>query len=764
MKKIFRLTGFFILIFISYTCEKEYIEPIDIFDTEDLDDPYNLDLGASQGLDTLFVNADRIIETEDGYHIKGTLFSKSLVGIIPVTNGDFKITTDESVSSLKSGFSADFSTFDFTGYGTADFPQVGIMKYSEIDDVPGSYVYYNTGKIFKEESDISQLPLIDERYYFRYKIDDPKKGKEFKNKKASFKLREFYMDAHDPATLFIGDYYSKNSKGVKRLVAEEIGIGLSANELWEFNPYQYSDRLEEAVDGTGFYSINGGVYISGIVPIKKYQVKILGQAVINTSYSSLGNLDIFERGFDEASFQMAANGKLLFDNKLVTFLPGLDTIELGRATLLAELGDDGNAIRMAGEYSNDYLKDFITEKRLKYISFNEKQGVMYLRCTEDLDDFIVYLEENVSFSIPGLGSKELAKSVFKVTKDQVEVSGIITLPYDIGDVEVIGRINADGSFLLKGTANCSVNFGNGLSYNAVLDVEISNEGVVLYGKIDMPYNIGEVEVEGGLTSDEIYLGGRFETSIGFPTDVYLQSDMLLTMSSVAGINLEGEVSLPAGIGDVSVSGEITSQGMELTGEIGSGININICGVKIKTNEEMFLTLSSDIGCIFHGSAKLPFDLGDLILYFTLEANNGISMHGHLTSNIFGHDIDLAVCGTTTTGYCSSYTDLLDINSGVYLDGKMSFPGNKFDLHGSINSSDFHLGATIKEDFGDWGVLYDVYAETTINVSKSGISTSGKLHACINYLFDSDCDSIDADININGSPFFSCTIFGVHVSF
>src|SRR6056297_1431336 len=463
MKNFYRLTGFFLLIFISYTCEKEYIEPIDIFDTENLDDPYDLDLGSSQGLDTLFVNADRIIETEDGYHIKGTLFSKSLTGIIPVTNGDFKITTDESVSSLKSGFSADFSTFDFTGYGTADFPQVGIMKYSEIDDVPGSYVYYNTGKIFKDESDISQLPLIDERYYFRYKIDDPKKGKEFKNKKASFKLREFYMDAHDPATLFIGDYYSKNSKGVKRLVAEQIGIGLSANELWEFNPYQYSDRLEEAVDGTGFYSINGGVYISGIVPIKKYQVKILGQAVINTSYSSLGNLDIFERGFDEASFQMAANGKLLFDNKLVTFLPGLDTIELGRATLLAELGDEGNAIRMAGEYSNDYLKDFITEKRLKYISFNEKQGVMYLRCTENLDDFIVYLEENISFSVPGLGNKELAKSVFKVTKDQVEVSGIITLPYDIGDVEVIGRINADGSFLLKGTANSSVNFGNGLS-------------------------------------------------------------------------------------------------------------------------------------------------------------------------------------------------------------------------------------------------------------------------------------------------------------
>lgn len=802
MKKLIRYLVYSTLIFAAYTCQTDYIEPVDIFATEDLNNPYEVDLGNISGLDTLFVNADRIIETDDGYHIKGTLFSQTMSGIIPITSGDFSIATNESIASIKKGFKADFSSFSFNGYGTANFPDLGIMEGTEIEDIPGSDVYYNTGKIFKEESNITLLPLKDERYYFRYKIDNPKKGKEFTIKNSSFKLREFYLDAYDPATLFVGDIYSKNLKGVKRLVAEQVGIGLSVHELWEFKPHEYSERLEEAVEGTGFENINGGIYISGIVPLKKYPVKVLGEAVINTSFSNLGTMDFFTRGFDDASFQMAANGTLFFNNKLVTFLTSVDTIELGKATMQVEFGDNGNSIRMAGEYTKDYLKDVIGSERLKNISLNEKHGMMYLRCTEDLDDFIIYLEEDVSFSVPGLGSKELAKSVFKVTKDQVEISGIMSLPYGIGDVEVLGQINTDGSFLLKGTANSSidigggmsyaaeleveisnngvalkgtldmpydigninvegrinldgtillkgsfsssVNLGNGLSYAVVLDIEISNSGIALSGSINLPYDIGNVEVAGGITADEIYLSGTVDAEIGFP-DINISSSLKVEISSNTGVLLEGNASLPVGIGDVSVLGEITSSGLLLSGEISSGINIHVGSIDIKSNAAMSLTMSTNTGVTFTGEVSLPMNIG----YANISASitsGGISFTGNMGSsiNIAGYpafNADMSVTASTSMG--------------ISLYGQMKIPGGFgwVTLGGKVTSSSFTLTGSLNDIGVDFG-FGSINIDFDFVVSNNGIDVAGDSEFCITLGIDplsyDACTSFGVDINNVGT--------------
>jgi hypothetical protein len=720
-------------------------------------------------------------------------------GIIPITSGDFSIATNESISSIKKGFKADFSSFSFNGYGTANFPNLGIMEGTEIEDIPGSDVYYNTGKIFKEESNITLLPLKDERYYFRYKIDNPKKGKEFTIKNSSFKLREFYLDAYDPATLFVGDIYSKNLKGVKRLVAEQVGIGLSVHELWEFKPHEYSERLEEAVEGTGFENINGGIYISGIVPLKKYPVKVLGEAVINTSFSNLGTMDFFTRGFDDASFQMAANGTLFFNNKLLTFLTSVDTIELGKATMQVEFGDNGNSIRMAGEYTQDYLKDIIDNERLKNISFNEKHGMMYLRCTEDLDDFIIYLEEDVSFSVPGLGSKELAKSVFKVTKDQVEISGIMNLPYGIGDVEVLGQINTDGSFLLKGTANSSidigggmsyaaeleveisnngvalkgtldmpydigninvegkinldgtillkgsfsssVNLGNGLSYAVVLDIEISNSGIALSGSINLPYDIGNVEVAGGITADEIYLNGTASASIGFPPNVYIQSSLRIQISSITGVLLEGSANLPVGIGTVNVLGEISSTQLLLTGDISSGIDIHVGSIDIKTNAAMSLTMSSIAGVIFTGDVSLPMNLGYASITASITPGDGISFTGDLGSsiNIAGYpafSANMSVSASTSTG--------------IYLYGDMKFPGGLgwIYIQGYVTSSGYSLSGGLNGVDIDF-VIVSLSTDFSVGISNTdGVVISASGEGCVGVSPLEICVDGGVDVNIN----------------
>ena len=68
MKKLF--TGLLpVLIIVSISCEREIIDPIDIFATERLTNPHSLNLGSAQGLDSLYVNADRIITTPTGYQI-----------------------------------------------------------------------------------------------------------------------------------------------------------------------------------------------------------------------------------------------------------------------------------------------------------------------------------------------------------------------------------------------------------------------------------------------------------------------------------------------------------------------------------------------------------------------------------------------------------------------------------------------------------------------------------------------------------------------
>ena len=389
MKRLLLLILILPVLFLS--CSKEEVEPIDIFENEELTTPVDLKLGNDAGLDKLFVNSERIIETSSGYHIKGTIFSQSVSGIIPVTSGDFTFNTDPSSPSAKG-----FAGLDFKGYGTAPFPSEGLFSISEIDEIPGSEVYYNTGKIFKEESKltINHLPLIDDRYYFRYRLDKSGKGKEYRMKKITIKLKEYYLDGRDPAALFTGDIYSQSTTGIKKLIVEQGIAGISANELWNFEPYSFSQNLETIVGGTGFEKMNGGITLSGIIPIKKYPLKILGQAVINTSFSKNGPLDFFERGFEDASFRIGVNGQLFFTNELVTFLTGVDTVSLGKATLQADFSDDSFSMRMAGEYSNNILDRFLGDQMMKFIPVNSGTGIMYLRATEDPDDFIVYIEEN----------------------------------------------------------------------------------------------------------------------------------------------------------------------------------------------------------------------------------------------------------------------------------------------------------------------------------------------------------------------------------
>jgi hypothetical protein len=723
-----------LMIILISSCEKEYIRPIDIFATEELTDTFNLELGQN-GDDILMVNQDRIIETASGYHVKGTIFAKSGSGIIPVTSGDFKITTRLPVSNLKSGFGG----FDFKGYGTANLPTAGLFSISDISQIPGSEVYYNTGRIFKSQAEINHLPLLDERFYFRYQIDKADGGREYRMKKIILKFREFYLDARDPAALFVGDVFTESAPGVRKQIVEDMAVGISANELWKFNPYEYSDNLEKVSGGTGFESMNGGISLSGIIPVKKYPVKVLGQAVINTSFSSKGSSDFFERGFDEASFRIGVNGELFFTNSLVTFLTGVDTVKLGKATLQAEFSDENSAIRMAGEYSDNVLEQLLGKTMMKYIPVNSREGLMYMRFTDDPDDFVIYVEEKISMQVPGLGITPLSNAIFRVTKSEVRLTGVINLPFGIGEVEVTGLLRKDGSFLLKGTADCIVNIGAGMNYNASLDMEVSEKGISFSGEMAFPYGIGKVEVEGGLSTDELYCSGNVRSAIPFPVNAGVKSNLLLSVSTKNGIILEGGIDLPGGIGIVNVTGILNSDELLLGGKINSGVGINLGNVDLKTNGSMELVASSKTGVVFTGSVSLPFGFGNGSVTARVTGY-GLSMEGSLGSGVT--IADLPVFDANMTFSANSLT-------GLYLTGKMKFPGGFgwVSVSGLVSNSNFELNGDLPEFSINFGVVR-LSTNFNMTISPSGVRTSARGKGCIDLLLTELCDTVNVDVQIN----------------
>lgn len=721
MKKfqILSITIFTILFFSS--CEKDEIIPIDIFETEELTAPTGLATNGMSGANTLYVNSDRIIETSDGYHIKGTIFSESAYEIFPVSSGDFIIESMSGTSlGAKSGglseIKSSSGSLDLSGYGTASFPSVGFLSGFSTDVVSGSDIDYNKGSVFSLENDFSNLPMGDETYYFHYIIDQTtestSKGKDQKIKKTKFTFKDYFLDANDPAIFFLGDIATNGKSLVKNL-----GIGLSAGSSFTFTPFTYSESLEQAVGGTGFTSFNSPLYIGGEIPIRKYPLKIVGSAFINTSFSSAGPDDFFENGFDNASFQMGVNGSLTFDKSLIGFLPLNLDVSLGKSTLEVEYIDNEATIRFAGEYSQmDYMTEILGPETVKYIPVNASEGKMYASIGTSLDDYKLYIETSLSVNIPGMGLQPLSGAVVYITPEGIELSGKIDLPFEIGEVEVIGQVNKDGSFLLKGTAQSGIRFNDDLRYDANLSVEISNNGVLVGGDLFLPYGIGAAQFTGEISERGIGLSGSFASDIQFSPNVKLAGGMSFTASSWEGIMMEGNLNLPAGIADVEVHGQINAQGLGFGGTFSSEIDFGN-GVTLPAIN-MSIEASTWDGVSISGGVNLPYELGYVFVYGGLTSDYDLYIGGKMGANlsipgvsIFSCDLDLSASTI----------------SGVNMTGQVTLPGGigNINMGGSISSSGFSLYGETTTDIDFIIVSLNTTFKATITQTSVGLNASGR---------------------------------------
>jgi hypothetical protein len=763
----------FILIFIIFCfskCEKEPLVPFNIFETETLgSDTTSLNLSGLEGAPAIIVNGDRIMETDSGYHIKGTLFSESVSGIIPITCGDVEIVNNENGN-----------TKSFSGYGTALFPEVGLFKYIENEFKNGGYFDYLTGKEFKAEEGKEDLPLLDEKYYFGFELDDSEDGEspsvQIKNTKITF--NDYYVDTYDPAFIVEGELEYENAVKGKSFKIENLGIGISANGLFPFTPYKFSDRMEEVSGGTGFEEFSGHVFLKGELPLEKYNMRVYGEAVINNTFNENGILDFFDNGFEDGKFMMGMNGTLFFDHDLLEYLPMDLEIELGRATLQTKVSGDETYLRMAGEYKQaNLIEEILGSDIMKYIPYTGREGRMYVSMGEEKDDWLFYFETDMSMNIPGMGVTSLQQAIIKVTPDNVEIFAGVQIPYDVGSVSFTGEIFSNGNFTMQGMAECDLNFGGGIRFNSLLDITCSNSGLSIIGSSSLPYSIGDVDIKGSITSECLSMSGMINSQVDFGNGVSLPAvNLELSASSCTGVSMTGNLNFPYDIALVQVEGKLTSSELAFKGLINSHINfgsINMPAVN------MAVSASTLNGISFAGQLDVPYNILLVEVTGSLKPE-GIRFSGGFGSNIdFGGGFKLPSANMTLSA--SSV-----FSEGISFSGELNVPGGIGNVSGfgRISSSAISFGGSLSGGLDIAGVpllsnSLDVSISTNFgvvmaliygninfpcgfgNINCSGSFNSNgsfQMHGSKGYGFDA---GLSGDVEISADVSSSDVSFGAH---
>lgn len=693
-------------VMLSASCTKEAIEPFDIFEPEKpAAKQVNVLLNGLEGADSIYVNEGRVMETDSGYHIKGTLFSESLSGLIPVTSGDFKIIKD-----------INGNTKSFSGYGTALFAPVGLFTEIEEGFTAGGYFNYHLGSFFKAQENHEKLPLTDERYYFGFDLDDSEFGAKptIKMKNTTFTFNEYYVDAKDPAFYIKGDFSYKNLKKGKSFAINDVGIGVSANGLFPFKPYEYSGRMEEVTGGTAFEAFKGNLILSGEIPLKKYPITLYGEMVINNQLSDKGPLDFFENGFEDASFELGANGKVIFDHKLLDILPVDLKVELGHATVQAKFSGDKKYIRFAGEYNQeDMLQKIIGSDAMKYIPHSASEGRMYVSIGSKPDDWKLYIETALSLDVPGLGKTDLQEGMLLISPNGIEIFAKMALPYNINEVSFIGKINTDGSFLMKGETTCDLDIHDDLQFYSHLALEVSNTGVFLAGASRLPYGIGDVEINGEITAECLSLGGLINSQIDFGQGLELPAvNIEMKASSCEGVTLAGKLDIPYGIALVAVEGKLTAQEIALSGLFSSHIDF-ANGVNMPALD-MSLSASTLTGVQFKGVLDVPYNIAHVGVEGLLNYQ-GLRLAGEFNTDIdFGNGFKLPAANMSILASTVP-------SEGISFAGNMTMPGSigELSVTGDLNINGIGFTGYMKSKIGIDGFNFSNSFAVSVSSSSGG---------------------------------------------
>jgi|GEM_PF-1952151 len=764
------LAGLFAVLLMVSSCGDNSTGP-DVDDTTEVDDPNDDDPGDPidpPPSDNFKIDSDDVTETDDGYRFDGILIGINEDGAeFDIGEGEFDVVLDD-----------DGVIISITGVGLPEFPDVGIYKEILEDfawDKIESHILYKKGSEFLEEYE-TQVPLNPDRYYVTYRVFDESLDEEFELRGTGNSIihnfNEIYIDIEDPAIFLkfqlwkpstkdskkvakkFWERAKKNAKALGQNVNEYQGapnmiLGLSNTGTFltpEYEPgIKDSDVFEDHYGFSSIESMESNMYLglTGVPIPGTYVLKLNGEVFINNplieSVDGSGNIDSALDWFNEleqAPFRQSYAGSMDFGGKGIGFilagiLPAVNDI-VGRDIFSDDINidlidgfyqeefliDEPGSFKFGGGIQKPVIADIFGPNIQQYlVSQPDVNGYLYLDVPENLGEASLFVEQAQQIIVPAYGELDLNEAHIKIDKDGFNMYA--RGGFDVGPVHLEnaleGMLSGDG-YSISTLVERDITLPNDVTLgNRELFMSVSSDsGATVYGQIILPFSIGEASVNGQVSDEGLTMSGMVSqgSELALSTGLNLPTrDLELTVSTDPDriLELHGETQVPY-VGYNQMTGIINQDQFLFEGEIDRTLTFGSLDIPVSNGS---LLIDSESGVFMDASYEIPF-----LASRTVEGeitNEHVYLGGAVNEDLTFNSVELPMSNGNIT--------LND--DGAFLEGTLTLPYNlrTSNVNGSITSSKMRLTGSMASALTFHGVNFPITNSTVTASTSSGVSAA-----------------------------------------
>ena len=419
------------------------------------------------------------------------------------------------------------------------------------------------------------------------------------------------------------------------------------------------------------------------------------------------------------------------------------TIELGGCTGIIDLTEGEENLMIANE-DGILLSDIVNDipeafGRIGKLGEKKQMQVEYDFDAKKLTGRGIYTKHGFELDME-----------FTVDSEQFSGSGTLYFPIDIGqDPTLSGHITWDGEILFTAAESIVIKGCTVEDADITLSNSEGDDGTLrlsVKGWLQIP-GFGSIYVSGDVNAD-----GSFEfTGEGDLSPAgYTLADASVTLNNY-GLRIEGKLQLPAGIGNVNVEGEVTPTSFSLTGIA----DLTLAGFTLPSAS---VTLSSN-GVEVSGDVNIPASGGKLDMSghiytggtFSLTGDGTIEQSGFrivgsftLSNTGFGGSVSVSLLNRTISNI-KDFTIAANPDGSISRisgSGDVNWAGQKFSVTFSIRKVDNSLQVSSFNGSMSIGGTFSGYAVSgTITLSAS---TSGRVDA----KFTGTVAGVSASVSVN----------------
>jgi len=665
-----------------------------------------------------------------------------------------------------------------TGVGLPEFPDIGLYKEILEDFVwekIESHILYKRGSEFLNEFN-TEVPLNPDRYYITYRVFDESKDEGFKLRGIANSIihnfNEIYIDLDDPAIFLkfqlwkpsgkegtkVAERFWKRAMENAQLVgqnaisyagAPNMILGLSNTGTFltpEYEPgIEDSKVFEELYGFKGIESKEANMYLglSGVPIPGTYVARLNGEVYVHSplieSVDGSGNIDSvldWLNEFEQAPARQSYAGSIDLGGKGIGFiltgiLPAVNDI-IGRDIF----SDDINIDLVDGFYQQEFLPgqfgnfklgggtqepvvtDIFGPNIQQYLISQPDDNVyIYLDVPDNLDEASLFIEQAQRIVVPTYGEMDFSNSHFKINKDGFNFYA--RTGFDVGPIhlenELAGMFSGNG-YSLSTLIERDITFANDVTLgNRELLMSVSSDsGATVYGQVILPFSIGEARVNGQVSDQGLTMSGMLSSGSQLALDTGLNlptRDFEMTVSTDPEriLELHGDTQMPF-LGYNRMTGLIHKDHFFFDGEIDRTVSFGNLDVPIGNGR---LTIDSKQGLFLNGNIQLPH-LGSA------------EMEGEITNQQirFSNAVNRNLSFSGTQLPMSNGTVVLN-SQGATLQGTLDLPANlrTSSVSGSITSSEMRVTGSMASALTFYGVNFPVTNSTLTASTTSGVTSA-----------------------------------------